>query len=65
MAAVMVLMLKIVKCIMDGLMPLTESAKKVMNERFGGEQYYIGLDPAILLGNSQVVTAGLDRKAHV
>lgn len=59
MAAVMVLMPKIVKCIMDGLMPLTESAKKVMNERFGGEQYYIGLDPAILLGDSQVVTAGL------
>lgn len=59
MAAVMVLMPKIVKCIMDGLMPLSESAKKIMASKFGGEQFYIGLDPAILLGDSQVVTAGL------
>jgi PTS system galactitol-specific IIC component len=59
MSAVMVLMPKIVKCIMDGLMPLSESAKKIMANKFGGEQFYIGLDPAILLGDSQVVTAGL------
>lgn len=59
MAAVMVLMPKIVKCIMDGLLPLTERAKTVMNEKFHGEQFYIGLDPAILLGDSQVVAAGL------
>lgn len=59
MAAVMVLMPKIVKCIMDGLLPLSESAKGFMSKKFGGQQYYIGLDPAILLGDSQVVTAGL------
>lgn len=59
MSAVMVLMPKIVKCIMDGLMPLSEKAKEIMNRRFEGEQFYIGLDPAILLGDSQVVTAGL------
>ncbi|WP_303860447.1 PTS galactitol transporter subunit IIC [Alkalibaculum bacchi] len=59
MAAVMVLMPKIVKCIMDGLLPLSEAAKKFMNEKFGGREYYIGLDPAILLGDPQVVTAGL------
>lgn len=59
MSAVMVLMPKIVKCIMDGLMPLSERAKEIMNKRFQGSQFYIGLDPAILLGDSQVVTAGL------
>ena len=59
MAAVMVLMPKVVKCIMDGLMPLSERAKKIMNEKFSGESFYIGMDPAILLGDSQVVTAGL------
>lgn len=59
MSAVMVLMPKIVKCIMDGLMPLTEKAKEIMNKRFEGSQFFIGLDPAILLGDSQVVTAGL------
>ncbi len=59
MSAVMVLMPKVVKCIMDGLMPLSERAKKIMNEKFSGESFYIGMDPAILLGDSQVVTAGL------
>lgn len=59
MSAVMVLMPKVVKCIMDGLMPLSEKAKEVMNRKFEGSQFYIGLDPAILLGDSTVVTAGL------
>lgn len=59
MSAVMVLMPKIVKCIMEGLMPLSERAKQILSSKFGGSDFYIGLDPAILLGDSQVVTAGL------
>jgi len=59
MSAVMVLMPKIVKCIMEGLMPLSEKAKEVLSKKFGNSEFYIGLDPAILLGDSQVVTAGL------
>ena len=59
MSAVMVLMPKIVKCIMEGLMPLSERAKELLTKKFGNSQFYIGLDPAILLGDAQVVTAGL------
>lgn len=59
MSAVMVLMPKIVKCIMEGLMPLSERAKEILTKRFGNSQFYIGLDPAILLGDPQVVTTGL------
>lgn len=59
MSAVMVFMPQIVKCIMEGLVPLSERAKKLLSDRFGNEGFYIGLDPAILLGDSQVVTAGL------
>ncbi|MGI6110114.1 MAG: PTS galactitol transporter subunit IIC [Eubacteriaceae bacterium] len=59
MAAVMVLMPKIVKCIMDGLLPLSERAKELLSEKYGDSEFYIGLDPAILLGDSQVMTAGL------
>lgn len=59
MSAVMVLMPKIVKCIMEGLMPLSERAKELLTNKFGNGEFYIGLDPAILLGDSQVVTAGL------
>lgn len=59
MSAVMVLMPKVVKCIMDGLLPLSERAKELLTKKFGNSEFYIGLDPAILLGDSQVVTAGL------
>lgn len=59
MSAVMVLMPKIVKCIMEGLMPLSERAKEVLTKKFGNSEFYIGLDPAILLGDPQVVTTGL------
>ncbi len=59
MSAVMVLMPKVVKCIMDGLMPLSERAKEIMNTKFQGQDFYIGMDPAILLGDPDVVTAGL------
>ena len=59
MSAVMVLMPKVVKCIMDGLLPLSEKAKAILSDKFGDAEFYIGLDPAILLGDPQVVTAGL------
>lgn len=59
MSAVMMLMPKIVKCIMEGLLPLSERAKSILSKKFGSSEVYIGLDPAVLLGDSQVVTAGL------
>lgn len=59
MGAVMVLMPKIVKCIMEGLLPISEAAKSKLQKQFSGEKFYIGLDPAILLGDSQVVSASL------
>ena len=59
MSAVMVLMPKVVKCIMEGLMPLSERAKELLSKKFGNSDFYIGLDPAILLGDAQVVTTGL------
>ena len=59
MSAVMVLMPKIVKCIMDGLLPLTERAKVLLTKHFGNSEFFIGMDPAVLLGDPQVVTVGL------
>lgn len=59
MSAVMVLMPKIVKCIMDGLLPLTEQAKALLTKHFGNSEFFIGMDPAVLLGDPQVVTVGL------
>lgn len=59
MSAVMVLMPRVVSCIIDGLMPLSERAKEILTKKFGNAEFYIGLDPAILLRDSQVITAGL------
>lgn len=59
MAAVMVLMPMVVKLIMQGLLPISESAKEMLEKRFSGGNFRIGLDPALLLGDSQVIAAGL------
>ncbi|EJN55091.1 PTS galactitol transporter subunit IIC [Loigolactobacillus coryniformis] len=59
MAAVMVLMPVVVKFIMEGLIPISQSAKKMMDKRFKNSDFTIGMDPALLLGNSDVIAAGL------
>ena len=59
MAAVIVLMPVVVKYIMGGLLPISEVAKKKLQEKFKGAQFFIGLDCALLLGDPVVVTASL------
>ncbi len=59
MAAVIILMPQVVKHIMTGLLPVSEAAKKMLEKRFKGGNFFIGLDPALLLGDSTVVTASL------
>lgn len=45
---------------MDGLLPISERAKEIMHKHFGeNADFYIGLDPALLLGDPEVVTAGI------
>lgn len=41
MAAVMVLMPRMVKILMEGLMPVSESARTWLNKRFGEREIYI------------------------
>lgn len=50
-AAIMILFQRMVKIIVDGLLPISESAKEFFNKRFGGREVYIGLDSAITLGH--------------
>ncbi|OCA86054.1 PTS galactitol transporter subunit IIC [Bacillus sp. FJAT-27225] len=59
MAAVMVLMPLVVKMIMQGLLPISDAAKKMLDKRFKDSNYRIGLDPALLLGDSVVISASL------
>jgi PTS system galactitol-specific IIC component len=58
-AAVMLLMPRVIKPIMDGLNPIAKQARSRLQSKFGGEDYLIGLDPALLLGQTNVVSASL------
>ncbi|MDR1214997.1 MAG: PTS galactitol transporter subunit IIC [Propionibacteriaceae bacterium] len=59
MGGVILLMPMVVKLIMQGLLPIAESARTQLQKRFKNAEYRIGLDPALLLGDPQVVAAGL------
>lgn len=59
MAAVMVLMPRMVKILMEGLMPVSESAREWLNKRFGDQEIYIGLDAAVALGHPAVISTAL------
>lgn len=59
MAAVIILMPQVVKHIMNGLLPVSETAKAALQKRFKGSKFYIGLDCALLLGDPAVVAASL------
>lgn len=58
-AAVMYLMPKMVSCLMEGLMPISEAAQEMMSKRFEGREIYIGLDAAVALGEPAVIAVGL------
>ncbi|MFT8319105.1 MAG: PTS transporter subunit IIC [Sporolactobacillus sp.] len=59
MAAVMLLMPAVVKFIMEGLIPISEAARTMLDKHFKHADFRIGLDPALLLGNQQVISASL------
>lgn len=59
MAAVMVLMPRMVKILMEGLLPVSESARGWLNKHFGDREINIGLDAAVLLGHPSVIATAL------
>lgn len=59
MAAVMILMPRMVKILMEGLIPVSESAREWLNKKFGESDITIGLDAAVLLGHPSVIATAL------
>jgi len=49
----------VVKFIMQGLLPISDAAKTYLNKRFTDGEFLIGMDPALLLGDPQVISTGL------
>ena len=48
--AVMLVLPRMVAILMEGLVPISDAAKKFISSRFPGRELYIGLDAAILIG---------------
>lgn len=60
MAAVMVLMPRMVGLLMEGLLPISEGARDFISKKFPGrEDIYIGLDAAIVIGNPSNMAVAL------
>lgn len=58
-AAVMVLIPRMVAILVEALSPVAEAARDFMSKRFAGRPFYIGLDSAVLAGHPSVISAGL------
>lgn len=58
-AAVMVILPKVVALLMEGLMPISEASREYLQQRFGNREIYLGLDSAISIGHPSVLTAAL------
>ncbi len=58
-AAVMMLLPRMVAILMEGLIPISEAAREFMSKRFKGGEVHIGLDSAILIGHPAPLTASL------
>jgi PTS system galactitol-specific IIC component len=58
-AAVILLMPRVIKPIMDGLTPIAKHARKRLQANLADREFLIGLDPALLLGHTSVVSASL------
>jgi PTS system galactitol-specific IIC component len=58
-AAVMLLLPRMVAILMEGLIPISEGARDFMSKRFPGRDLQIGLDAAILIGHPSSIAASL------
>jgi galactitol PTS system EIIC component len=58
-AAVMLLLPRMVQILMEGLIPISEAARDFMQKRASGREIYIGLDSAILIGHPAAISTSL------
>ncbi|QIK58194.1 PTS galactitol transporter subunit IIC [Erysipelothrix sp. HDW6A] len=56
--AILILFPRMIKIIVEGLLPLSEAAKKFFAKHFSGRELFIGLDSAITLGHPTTVIIG-------
>jgi len=59
MAAVMILLPRVVRILMEGLLPISEGVRDWLRARFPGAELYIGLDSAIAIGHPTAIAGSL------
>lgn len=59
MAAVLFLMPRMSRILMEGLLPLSESGREFLNKKFPGKEVFIGLDAAVVIGHPSVMAVCL------
>ncbi|WAW14941.1 PTS galactitol transporter subunit IIC [Peptostreptococcus equinus] len=59
MGAVMFLMPRMVKILMEGLIPISEAVRDYLQTRYEGRELYIGLDAALATGHPAVLSTAL------
>ena len=52
MAALLFLTPRMVKILMEGLVPISQACSKIMNKKYKGQKLYIGMDTAVGLGTT-------------
>jgi galactitol PTS system EIIC component len=57
--AVMMVLPRMVRILMEGLLPLSDGAREFITKRFPGRQIYIGLDAAVAIGHPACIATGL------
>ncbi len=58
-AAVMLLLPRMVKILMEGLLPVSEAAQEFVRKRTGERELLVGLDSAILIGHPAAISSSL------
>ena len=59
MGAVMELIPRITKLFIDGLMPISEKTKELVNRKFNGKKVHIGMSPALVIGHPTTLVVTL------
>ena len=59
MGAVMELIPRITKLFIDGLMPISEKTKDLVNKKFNGKKVSIGMSPALVIGHPTTLVVSL------
>lgn len=58
-AAVLVILPRMVSLLMEGLMPISEGSREFIQKRFPGKEIYIGLDAAVVVGHPAAMAISL------